>query len=78
MAKVKTFILHPTKGLHDSAVAEFITECEAEHYVQVVTAYIPFPTPRVAVIVTKFDVKDPADIDAPDKTTWSYLTGQET
>jgi hypothetical protein len=59
MAKVRTFILHPEKGVHDAAIAEFITTCEEEFYVRVVTQYIPEPTPRLTVIVTKFDEKDP-------------------
>ena len=57
MAKVKTFLIHPEKGVHDSMVAEFITECEAEHYVSVVAQFIPVPTPRLTVIVTKLDEK---------------------
>lgn len=68
MAKVKTFILHPEKGVHDAAIATFISECEVEHYVNVSTIYIPFPGPRLTVIVTKFDEKDPAVVEAESKT----------
>ena len=55
---MKTFVLHPEKGLHDLKVAEFITECEEEFYVNVTSLYVPTPTPRVTVIVTKLDTKE--------------------
>jgi len=59
VARVKTFLVHPEKGPHDLEIARFITECEEKFYVNVVTQYLPVPTPRVLVIVTKLDEKDP-------------------
>ncbi len=58
-ARVKTFYLDiQSKGVPDVAIAAFITECEEQHYVSVVTQFIPVPTPRLTVIVTKLDEKD--------------------
>lgn len=58
MAKVKTFLLDPMWGVPDVAIANFITECEVQHYVTISTQFISFPTARVMVIVTKLDTKD--------------------
>lgn len=58
MAKVKSFVVHNERGVPDASIAKFITECEAEHYVTVKTVFIPHPTPRLTVIVTKLDTKD--------------------
>jgi hypothetical protein len=57
MAKVKSFFVHDEHGVPDAAIAKFITECEVEHYVEVKTLFVPVPTPRVTVIVTKIDEK---------------------
>ena len=68
MARVKTFVIHPERGLHDAAVAQFIAECEVSHYVNVTTQYVPVPTPRVTVIVTNLDEKgDPAMVPPQEK-----------
>lgn len=65
MAKVRTFDIDVVPkdrkapwGVPDKDIAEFITECEAEYYVNVTTQYIPLPTPRICVIVSKLDLKD--------------------
>ena len=57
MAKVKSFKLHKDFGVPDQAIAAFVTECEKEFYVNVQPVYIPEPTPRVMIIVTKLDEK---------------------
>lgn len=65
MAKVKTFDIdvatNKNKGqpwaVPDGAIAAFITACEENFYVNVTTQYIPVPTPRLIVIVTKLDEK---------------------
>jgi hypothetical protein len=64
VAKVKSFVLHPERGVPDAAVAQFITECEAEFYVNVRSVFIPFPSARLTVIVTKLDEKDAIEQDA--------------
>lgn len=64
MAKVKTFPINEVGGVPDGAVATFITDCEAEFYVTVTTTFIPYPTPRLTVIVTKLDEKDASERDA--------------
>jgi hypothetical protein len=60
MAKVKSFYVHEEHGVPDGAIAKFITECEAEHYVTVKTVFIPVPSPRLTIIVTKLDTKEDA------------------
>ena len=62
MARVKTFPINETYGVPDLAIATFITECEREHYVAVVTQFIPTPTPRLTVIVSKLDEKIPETV----------------
>lgn len=58
MAKVKTFLLDDSRwAVPDVKIAEFITACEEEFYVNVSMTYVPFPDPRVVVVVTKLDVK---------------------
>ena len=59
MAKVKTFIIHDSYGVKDSGIAEFITEAEGQgFYVNTTCTYVPYPTPRIMVIVTKLDDKE--------------------
>lgn len=62
MAKVKTFLIKPDAerfgGVPDLAVAAFITECEEKFYVRVTTTFIPLPSPRLNIIVTKLDEKE--------------------
>ena len=58
MARVKSFKLHKDFGVPDQAIAAFVTECEKEFYVNVRLVYVPEPTPRVMVVVTKLDVKE--------------------
>lgn len=59
MAKVRSFLLHETAGVPDNFIAAFITDCEQQHYVNVTTTYIPYPSPRLNIIVTKRDEKLP-------------------
>jgi hypothetical protein len=73
MAKVKSFTIHDTRGVPDGAIATFITECEAEHYVTVTIVFIPMPTPRLTVIVTKLDEKDEKDFERPRFVSRSHL-----
>ena len=58
MARVKSFKLHKDFGVPDQAIAAFVTECEKEFYVNVQSVYMPEPSPRICVIVTKLDLKE--------------------
>ncbi len=60
MARVKTFMIHPIRGVPDRDVSEFLSECEEKEIIHVTTTYIPgFPEndihPRMMVVVTKLD-----------------------
>lgn len=59
MAKVRSFFLDEHDGVPDKAIATFVTECETDFYVNVSQQFIPFPSPRLCVIVTKLDRKEP-------------------
>lgn len=61
MARVRTFEIDKEWSVPDKEIANFITDCETSHYVNVTTHFVPWPTPRLTVIVTKLDVKDEAD-----------------
>lgn len=67
MAKVRSFILNELGGVPDNFIAAFITDCESQHFVKVDTVYIPYPSPRITVIVTKSDTKSDDDrtLDIP-------------
>jgi len=65
MARVKTFPISQEWGVPDGAIANFITDCEEKHYVNVRPIYVEWPTPRVTIIVTKLDEKDPSVIQDP-------------
>ncbi len=60
MAKVRTFMVDPVRGVPDRDVTEFLSECEEKEIIHVTTTYIP-PNPekgingRVMVVVTKLD-----------------------
>lgn len=58
MARVKTFRIHPSSGVPDKDIREFLNECEKEGYISVVTTFIPSDgdtNSRLNVIVTKLD-----------------------
>jgi hypothetical protein len=63
MARVRTFKVDSEWAVSDKAVTKFITDCEEKHYVNVTMLFVPFPTPRVTVCVTKLDEKDPEVIE---------------
>ena len=64
MARVKTFRIHPSYGIPDLEIEEFISRCEKKNIVNVETLFIPAygvtpygaaADPRIIIIVTKLD-----------------------
>lgn len=63
MARVRTFEIDKEWSVPDKEIANFITDCEISHYVNVTMHFIPWPTPRITVVVTKLDVKEGVEQD---------------
>lgn len=63
MARVRTFEINNVWSVPDNAIANFITDCEISHYVNVTMQFVPWPTPRITVVVTKLDVKEGVEQD---------------
>jgi hypothetical protein len=61
VARVKTFRIHPTFGVPDKDITEFLTECEQEAIIQVKVIWIPGSfeenavNPKLTVIAYKLD-----------------------
>jgi len=69
MAFAKSFFIN-NGNVPDMAISQFLTDCEKEHYINARAVYIPavqyvdtegkiqISTPRLTIIVTKFDEKE--------------------
>lgn len=60
MARVKTFRIHPTHGVPDKDIREFLNMCEKDGIIRTETIFIPGNLERevddrLTVIVTKLD-----------------------